>query len=309
MDEKEKKLNSISKQAKIIINETLVYCKTLIPESLYKDRIWHAISCCKLCLHDFESKEINFSSMREFLDNHYYKLLNVTKDLFVKLMMTSNGDHFSMKKWQEKDVLTLFFANFIILNQNFRSLKNIISYYFIKSYKEAYELIIDENSPLWDITDMKYMEVSMTLNQIRDYAKSIIANVKFINKDFSLNILEEQVSEIIKNAMKHGNKNQPGKKVKIWYLINKELFKIIVEDDGDGNGFTNFDEWNEFNRKRNEALKKGNMEEMVKYIQYKSPQSTHEDGGNALFAALEYWDSGLVYKKKKNKVVAVKYLY
>ena len=307
MEENVRKLQSIIKQAKIIIHETLIYTKNLILESSNKELMWSAISYGKLCNHDLETRAINFNTMREFMDNHYYKLLNVIKDLFVKLMLISGGDHFTMEKWQEKDKLTLFFANYIILNQNFRSLKNIISQYFIKSYKQAYELIVDGSSPLWDINDMKLVEYPSEILQVRNFAKSIVINVKFINKDFPINILEEQVAEIIKNAVKHGNKNNKQKKVKVWYLINRELFKIIVEDEGDG--FNNFDEWNSFNKKRNEAIKSGNMEEMIKYIQYKGPHSSHEDGGNALFAALEYWDSGLVYNKKKNKVVAVKYIY
>ncbi|MBN1898831.1 MAG: ATP-binding protein [Spirochaetes bacterium] len=154
---------------------------------------------------------------------------------------------------------------------------------------------------------MEYMEINSDLSYVRNISKSIISHAKSIADHFSLTILEEQISEIIKNAIGHGNQNNIGKRVKLWYAFSNKIFKIIVEDEGEG--FKNLEQWNDFNRKRNEALKAGNMEEMLKYMQYRGPDSTDMDGGNSLFAALEYWDNGLVYNNKKNKVVAVKYLY
>ncbi|MDD5066254.1 MAG: ATP-binding protein [bacterium] len=154
---------------------------------------------------------------------------------------------------------------------------------------------------------MKYIEFFSDMNMIRNVSRNIVKNITLNNPHFSLTILEGQISEIIKNAVKHGNKCDARKKVKIWYLTSDKQFKIIVEDEG--KGFTNFNEWNEFNKLRNEALKRGNIEEMLKYVQYKGPESRDDDGGNSLFAALEYWDSSLVYNNKKNKVAAVKYLF
>ena len=37
--------------------------------------------------------------------------------------------------------------------------------------------------------------------------------------------------------------------------------------------------------------------------------SEDDDGGNALFAAVEFWDSGLIYNNKRNKVAALKYTF
>jgi len=46
---------------------------------------------------------------------------------------------------------------------------------------------------------------------------------------------------------------------------------------------------------------------MEKFVSYRSKHSTEDDGGNALFAALEYWNGGMVWNAKKNKVVVVRY--
>lgn len=303
-------LEKVIKRLKIILHESQIFCEKILndPEQKnHEELVTQALLLVNQVREYLDSTEITFKNMRKFLDNKYYKLLNIMKELFVNMIILSDTNFLSMEKWSERNATTLFFANYIILNQNYRILKDHISQHFIQSYKSSYQLVVDENSPLWDLTDTNFIELNTDITQIRNYSQMIVRNVKFINKDFSLTILEEQVSEIIKNAVKHGNKLQKEKKVKLWYLVNNKFFKIIVEDEGEG--FQNLDDWNECNKKRNEALKKGNMEEMLKYIQYKGPNSQDDDGGNSLFAAIEYWDSGLVYNSKRNKVVAVKYLY
>lgn len=301
----EKLLKTI-KKTKIIIKESILYSEALYDKNPNKIIIKKIIDFSNRCLNYLDEKDNNYTNVRAFLNQYYYQLLNEVKLLFVRTIVFSNHNYFSIDKWQKMDERTLFFANYILMNQNYRALKEIINDYFIKSYKATYELICDENSPLWDITDMKYVEIKSDRYEIRNMAKLLVDGIQNINNDFSVEILEEQVSEILKNAIVHGNKNNKNKIVKIWYLINDKLYKIIVEDEG--NGFVNFDEWNEFNRKRNEALKKGDLETAVQFIQYRGPDSTDEDGGNALFAAIEYWDSSLVYNNKKNKVAAIKYL-
>ncbi|MBU1078501.1 MAG: ATP-binding protein [Spirochaetes bacterium] len=307
MLENQERLQSIIKKLKIILNETQVYCKTLMNDNQYRELTFTTLMSCDKCSDFLNNIEINFNSMRQFLNGHYYRLLGVVKELFSNIIAFSDTNFFSIEKWKEKNTLTLFFANYILLNQNYRLLKEIIYHHFIQSYKSSYQIVVDDHSPLWDVSETEYLEFPSDIAQIRNIAKILVASVALINKTFPITILEEQVAEILKNAIKHGNKNNKNKKVKIWQMTNKTLFKVIVEDEGEG--FLNMDDWNEFNKKRNEALKKGNMEEMLKYIQYKNVDSSEDDGGNSLFAALEYWDSGLVYNGKKNKVVVVKYLY
>jgi hypothetical protein len=81
------------------------------------------------------------------------------------------------------------------------------------------------------------------------------------------------------------------------------MVHLIVEDEG--NGFRDLEKWNVFNRKRLECIEKGNFEALGNYLSFRSADSDNLDGGNALFAALEYWNAGVVFNEKRN-VVAVK---
>ena len=71
-------------------------------------------------------------------------------------------------------------------------------------------------------------------------------------------------------------------------------------------GFKDLDKWNEFNKKRVEALHEQNFEMLSNFVSFRTKQSDDQDGGNALFAALEYWDGGFVYNGKRNAVAMLK---
>ena len=62
------------------------------------------------------------------------------------------------------------------------------------------------------------------------------------------------------------------------------------------------EKWNEFNFQRNRSFEVQNFEEMSKYVSFRTEKSDDVDGGNALFAALEYWNSGIIFNNKKNCV-------
>jgi serine/threonine-protein kinase RsbW len=68
----------------------------------------------------------------------------------------------------------------------------------------------------------------------------------------------------------------------------------------------NLDEWNNFNLQRRTAMRHNDMDKLFSLITYKSANSTEDDGGNSLLAGLEYWDQGMLYNSRKNKVVVVK---
>ncbi len=303
----DKKLLSIVKRLKIIMSETETYGRILVKNSEFSGLYHNFLLACNNCMKLIKSSEVNHLELRKLVDGEYRRLLNIMKDLFLKVVLGSKTDYFSLDQWKLKNPVTLFFGNYFILNQHYRLLKDIITLYFISTYKNSYSLVVDEASPLFDIQNSRFFEFPSDLEATRDYTKKIISEIESSVGSFPLGILEEQIAEIIKNAIKHGNQCDYQKKIKVWFSSSKELFKIIVEDEGAG--FQLLEKWNDFNRERNEALKKGNMEEMMKYIQYKGPHSDADDGGNSLFAALEYWDSGLVYNAKRNKVAAVKYLY
>ena len=149
---------------------------------------------------------------------------------------------------------------------------------------------------------MLFKEFPSDRRQIRYFALLIVQSAPPEIKE--LNLLEQQISEIIKNAVKHGNKGDVGKKVRVWYSFTGEEARLIVEDEGEG--FSELAEWNEFNRKRMDCLHAQNYEELGRYVSFRTERSDNLDGGNALFAALEYWNDGFVFNEKKNGVAMKK---
>jgi serine/threonine-protein kinase RsbW len=163
-------------------------------------------------------------------------------------------------------------------------------------------LIVDEHSPLFDRTGMFYKEFPSDFRQIRYFTLLIVQKAPPEIKE--INLLEQQISEIIKNAVKHGNKSDPDKKVKVWYSFDEEAAHLIVEDEGDG--FKELEYWNEFNERRLACLHNEDFEELANFISFRTEHSDEIDGGNALFAALEYWNGGVVYTEKRNCVAVLK---
>ena len=66
------------------------------------------------------------------------------------------------------------------------------------------------------------------------------------------------------------------------------------------------EKWNEFNRKRLNCLHDQNYEDLANYVSFRTLDSDDQDGGNALFAALEYWNGGFVFNEKRNGVAMLK---
>lgn len=164
------------------------------------------------------------------------------------------------------------------------------------------ELRVDGSNPLFDKTGMLYKEFPSDFRQIRYFTLLIVQSAPLEIK--GINLLEQQISEVIKNAVKHGNKSDPSKKVKIWYEFSPEHAHLIVEDEGPG--FQDIEKWNEFNRKRVELLHKQDFINLASYVSFRTQESDDNDGGNALFAALEYWNGGFVYSDERNAVAMLK---
>ncbi|MFP3042098.1 ATP-binding protein [Treponema primitia] len=163
---------------------------------------------------------------------------------------------------------------------------------------DGLEIKIDNFSPLFDKSNMEYKEFPSDFSQIRFYTMCLVRSAPSEIREF--NLLEQQISEIIKNAVKHGNKNDINKKVKIWYSLTAEAAHLIVEDEGEG--FKDLEKWNSFNRKRLQYIGEQNFNDLGKYVSFRGADSDNCDGGNALFAALEYWNGGLVFNEKRNIV-------
>lgn len=164
------------------------------------------------------------------------------------------------------------------------------------------EIKVDENSPLFEKTGMLHKEFPSDFRQIRYFTLLIVQSAPPDIKE--INLLEQQISEIIKNAVKHGNKCDPEKKVRVWYDFSPEHAHLVVEDEGPG--FQDIERWNTFNQKRQSLLEGNDFEALSEYVSYRGERADDNDGGNALFAALEYWDGGFVFNSKRNCVSVLK---
>ena len=164
------------------------------------------------------------------------------------------------------------------------------------------KLIIDEHNELFDAQGMKMAELPSDYSLVRQYAAMILADCPERFREG--NLLEQQLSEIIKNGIKHGNKCNPDKKLRVWYDLRKRV-RFIVEDEGAG--FRELEKWNEFFRHRQTALYNNDFDSFLNLASYRGPHSTDEDGGNSLIAALEYWNGGMIFNRARNKIGVVRW--
>jgi len=163
-------------------------------------------------------------------------------------------------------------------------------------------ILIDEKHFLLSHEGMNYAVFPSDYQQIRYFTLLLIKQSR--PKSDERLLLEQQVSEIIKNAIKHGNGCDTSKVIKIWYRFTATEARLIVEDEGPG--FQDIEKWNIFNRKRQEYIDKGDFTALMSYVAWKTNKSDRYDGGNAMFAALEYWNVGVVYTNKRNTVAVGK---
>lgn len=166
----------------------------------------------------------------------------------------------------------------------------------------ARKLIVDDRNELFNAQGMKYVQYASDLALVRHYAAEILmgCDERFREE----NLLEQQLSELIKNAIKHGNQSNPEKKIRVWYDLRNRA-RFIVEDEGQG--FTNLDSWNEFFNLRQKALYEQDFDTFLTLASYRGPHSDETDGGNSLITALEYWNGGMIYNGKRNKVGVIRW--
>jgi hypothetical protein len=164
------------------------------------------------------------------------------------------------------------------------------------------EILIDDDHELFSRKGMNYTVFASDYQLIRYYTLLLIQRSRPRSDERLL--LEQQVSEIIKNAVKHGNNCDVTKEVKVWYRFSDTEARLIVEDEGPG--FQDIEKWNIFNGKRQEYIDKEDFTGLMSYVSWKTAKSDKYDGGNAMFAALEYWNLGVVYTGKRNTVAVGK---
>ena len=166
----------------------------------------------------------------------------------------------------------------------------------------AKKILQNDKHPLFSRENMFSKEFPSDYRQIRFFTLMIVQKAPPEIKE--INLLEQQVSEIIKNAVKHGNKSDSEKKIRVWWTFTTEEARLIVEDEGEG--FQNIDEWNRFNVVRQECLQKEDYIRLADYVSYRTEKSDDNDGGNAMFAAVEYWNEGVVFTAAGNTVAVGK---
>jgi len=161
---------------------------------------------------------------------------------------------------------------------------------------------VDDSSPLFNRRAMFYKEFPSDLRQINFFSNVIMQKVPESIK--GKHLLERQIRELLKNAIKHGNKSDRTKKIKIYYAFTPEEAHIIIEDEGEG--FREIEEWNDFYKKRCECYIHQRFDEMDKYKSFKTIKSTTEDNGSALCDAVKFWNEGIVFTSKRNTVAVLK---
>ncbi|MBN2625041.1 MAG: anti-sigma factor antagonist [Spirochaetales bacterium] len=198
-------------------------------------------------------------------------------------------------------------------------LTHILSLFDIKSSeKKAYDYLdnlihsrkrpslspvsIDEASPLMNREGMKHKTIHIDFSRIRYISHIITQDAPEEIREY--NLLEQQISEIIKNGIRHGNRNDITKSLNVWWHFTPRSARLIVEDEGEG--FTNLEGWIDFYKKRMECFSRGDFETMTEFLSYRTRDSTEDDGGNALFAAVEYWNRGVVFNNRKNCIAVAR---
>lgn len=159
-------------------------------------------------------------------------------------------------------------------------------------------LVVDDNHINLDSRGLRFKSFNSDFRLIRFITMLITKHAPGDLKE--KNILEQQISELIKNGAKHGNSYDKKKVIKIWFSITHCEAHIIIEDQGEG--FKEIDKWNNFKMLRDNAFRSRNYQKMAKYAVWKGEYSRDDDGGNSLFAAIEYWNRGVVFNSKGNKV-------
>jgi serine/threonine-protein kinase RsbW len=79
------------------------------------------------------------------------------------------------------------------------------------------------------------MEIPSSISQVQDVEEKIIPQCRrFSYTDRDLFALKLAIEEAITNAVKHGNKNDPEKHVRIKYRVTPRRVDVVIEDEGSG---------------------------------------------------------------------------
>src|SRR5271157_1300665 len=98
--------------------------------------------------------------------------------------------------------------------------------------EESRAIVVNEASRLFNRTGMFYKSFPSDFRQIRYFTLMVVQKAPIEIKE--INLLEQQISELIKNAVKHGNKGDLKKNIQVWFSFSDESARLIVQDEGKG---------------------------------------------------------------------------
>ena len=116
--------------------------------------------------------------------------------------------------------------------------------YNLSNSRERY-LIVNGRSELFQKNGFEYREFSSNPEAVRFESLLIVQTVPDYIPD--QNLLEQQISELLLNAIVHGNDCDPQKYVRVWYDCRDTVFSMIIQDEG--NGFQDIELWNRWCKK------------------------------------------------------------
>jgi hypothetical protein len=302
--------NAVILVERILALEAKRHPAAILGGSGIEEARWQTVSTLAMRANDVIRKEfadlrldnLGVRKLQSFLRRQYSDFRNGLARLFSSLATVLKAKP-DAQTTAFKDLFREIWAIFNLVNADYLNLSRLVSSQLADRIHAPEDLVIDPDSPLLDPRGLRFNEFPSDLDRARDFARLVTKEAPLEEED--KRVLEEQVFELLKNAIRHGNELDKSKSVRIWYHFDMEKARVIVEDEG--HGFKGIEKWNEFNRKRNHAIKNNDMETMMNYISYRDEKSQENDGGNALFAALEFWDSGLVYDEKRTRVAAMKF--
>ncbi|MBN2440683.1 MAG: STAS domain-containing protein [Spirochaetales bacterium] len=173
-----------------------------------------------------------------------------------------------------------------------------------KKGPEIRQIEIDDEHELFDKSGLEYKRFFLSPDKIRRASSFLACTMPIYFGE--INQLEQQSHELLKNAVKHGNKGKMWKPIKVWYSTCTNYAHIIIEDTG--KGFREIEEWNEFYRQRMLCCHHRDYKRLLHFLSFRTEISDKTDTGTAFFSAIEYWNKGIVFNEKRN-AVAVKRMF
>ena len=122
--------------------------------------------------------------------------------------------------------------------------------------------------------------------------------------DFSFKISLQELNEIFKFSPDFESRKNLGT------LINPmtvDLFSKVAESERFKSvKVTGYEAITDLSIEKQFAAMTFILPDGTNYVSFRTMKSDDQDGGNALFAALEYWNGGFVYNGKRNAVAMLK---